>query len=119
MDDRYFLYFVREDPEDDSGIAVVARSYGDAKCIAMGEFLTPDFTDLRANKKGEAPRCMERGIIQDEFYALQLGVYGYLQDCRCPGCGKVGYVEMYRPEGEDVYGCGDCKGGFGPKEATR
>ena len=106
MSEELYLYFVRESPDEGCGVGVVARSAGDAKCIAMGVFLGPEFIDLRVNKKGVAPDGMGRGEIEDEVLALRLGVYGYLEDCRCPTCGNVGTVEQY----DKGPGCEDCLG---------
>lgn len=99
-------YLVR--PKDEVyGVAVVATSSTEAKKIAFPEFMGEcDWIDLRTPRTAGYSTVSDLpiGLIEDDLLALKRGIYAFLEDGNCEGCGSVANVQVYK----DRVLCDDC-----------
>lgn len=99
-------YLVR--PKDEVfGVAVVATSSTEAKKIAFPEFMGEcDWIDLRTPRTAGYGTVSDLpvGLIEDDLLALRRGIYAFLEEGNCEGCGGIGKVQVYK----DKILCDEC-----------
>lgn len=99
-------YLVR--PKDEVyGVAVVATSSAEAKKLAFPEFQGEcDWIDLRSPQTAGhgVVSDLPIGIVQNDLIALKRGIYSFLEEGNCEGCGAVAKVRVYK----DKILCDDC-----------
>ena len=98
----YFVY-----PADEFfGVAIVATSVAEAKKVAFasGE-LDDDWINIRCHWQRDADVSkLPMGIVSDLHTALVCGIYGFVEDFICDGCGDTTLVRGYN--GQAL--CDDC-----------
>jgi len=107
---RLRAYFVRSHEECEFGVAVIAKNIRDAKKrgIESGDIGDIDeYIDVTVCWiKGAKIDGLIEGIVDADVDALKRGLYAYLEDEECPGCGD----NVGRLENEDgIVLCEECK----------
>ncbi|MBE3087127.1 MAG: hypothetical protein IMZ64_13020 [Bacteroidetes bacterium] len=107
---RLRAYFVRVHKDCEYGIAVIAENIKDAKKqgIESGDIGDiEEYIDVRAVWIKDANiEGLTEGVVDAEVDALKRGLYLYLEDVECPGCGdNIGHLE----NDNGIVLCEECK----------
>jgi hypothetical protein len=107
---RLRAYFVRVHKDCEYGVAVVAENRKDAKKqgIESGDIGDiEEYIDVRVSWIKDAnTEGLNVGVIDADVDALKRGLYAYLEDAECPGCGdNVSHLE----NDNGIVLCEECK----------
>jgi hypothetical protein len=107
---RLRAYFVRVHKDCEYGVAVIAENVKDAKKrgIESGDIGDiEEYIDVRATWIKDAKiDGLPVGVVDADVDALKRGLYAYLEDAECPGCGdNVGQLE----NDKGIVLCEECK----------
>ena len=92
---------------------IVAKSFAQAKTIGMS-LLECEFVDVRCKRRIEIDASnLDIGEIQDMFWALKQGLYGWIED-RCPSCGISNRIYY-----DCNFYCSNCEEKFHNKEGGK